>query len=839
MNEIKNQTINQSAGNVLRILYLGVINKALEHSRRLNRWQGSCIIEKLRGERMLKSRTKWNVKQTDSMKAKELAEVLNIAHLTASLLVNRGIETVQDARDFLFNDNMEFHDPFLLKDMDKAVERINKAVQEQQPILIFGDYDADGVSSTTVMMRVLLDLGANVDYYIPNRFTEGYGPNEAAFRKAAEKGTALIITVDTGISALHEADVARELGMDLIITDHHEPGPVLPDAYAIVHPKLEDSKYPFRDLAGVGVAFKLAHALYGAAPEELLEIAAIGTIADLVSLTNENRLIAKKGIEQLRKTQNLGLRALFKLTKTESASINEETVGFMIGPRINAAGRLGSADPAVRLLLSEDPGEAAMLASEIDGLNKERQALVASIAEEAINEVETNFPVEDNHVLVIGKEDWNPGVIGIVASRLVEKYYRPTIVLSFDKEKGVAKGSARSIAGFDLFKNLSASRDILPHFGGHPMAAGMTLKLEDVVELRKRLNKLASEQLTESDLTPVTQVDLEADIKDITLDFLKEMGQLSPYGVDNPKPRVMIKDAGISSMRRIGGNNAHLKITLGNDGASLDGIGFGLGDLHEHISPISSLSVIGELSINEWNNIRKPQIFLQDVAVNSWQLFDIRGLRRTEKLKEMVPEDGTKWILFDEGKEERFLPFAQKSLVKIRSLEEAINTEIDSTNIVLLDLPASGGMLEKLISGKKPARIYVHFHKEDSDFFSTMPTREHFKWFYAFLAKKAPFDLKRHGEELAKYRGWSKETIEFMSQVFFDLDFVKINNGIISLEKSVPKRDLSESKTYQKKQATFTLENDLLYSSFEQLKSWFDQVIQGSVQNEEAITEWI
>jgi single-stranded-DNA-specific exonuclease len=807
--------------------------------RQLKRRAAFCIIEKLRGERMLKSRTRWVVKHTDQQKAEELAKAMNIAPTTAALLVNRGIHTVETARYFLLEQTLSFHDPFLLKGMDVLVERVKLAIQEDEPILIFGDYDADGVSSTTVMMRVLMDLGANVDYYIPNRFTEGYGPNEAAFRKAAEKGIKLIITVDTGISALHEAKVARELGLDLIITDHHEPGPVLPEALAIIHPKLEGSVYPFRDLAGVGVAFKVAHALYGFVPEELLEIAAIGTIADLVSLTGENRQIARHGISQLKRTNNHGLRALLSLTKTEPSSISEETIGFMIGPRINAAGRLGSADPAVRLLLTESREEAMMLAEEIDLLNKERQSLVAAISEEAIEEVERNFPVRDNQVLVIGKEGWNPGVIGIVASRLVEKFYRPTIVLSFDKEKGIAKGSARSIAGFDLFKNLSTCRDILPHFGGHPMAAGMTLGLENVDQLRERLNALAAGQLSEQDLIPVTQVDLEVCLDEISLESIKEMGQLAPYGVDNPKPKVMIKNAKIASMRRIGSNNSHIKMTLANGGASLDGVGFGLGKLYEQISPISSLSVIGELSINEWNNIRKPQIFLQDVEVNSWQLFDIRGLRRHEKLVEMIPSSSTKWVVFGDGGEAKFSPFISSQLYKINTEEEAASMDVEDQNIVLLDMPPSRLILEKLFAGKSPARIYVHFYKENSDFFSTMPTREHFKWFYAFLAKKGVFDLKAYGEELAKYRGWTKESVDFMSQVFFELDFVKINNGLISLEKSVPKRDLSESKTYQRKQATFTLENDLLYSTFEQLKSWLDQVIQGSVQNEEAITEWI
>ncbi|MBM4762404.1 single-stranded-DNA-specific exonuclease RecJ [Bacillus sp. B15-48] len=788
---------------------------------------------------MLKSRTRWVVKEVDQEKAEQLAKALNIAPMTANLLVNRGYDTEEAARCFLYEKQEPFHDPFLLNDMEKLVQRVKQAVENEEQILIFGDYDADGVTSTTVMMKVLSDLGAKVDYYIPNRFTEGYGPNEPAFRQAAEDGVRLIITVDTGIAAIHEANIAKELGIDLIITDHHEPGPILPDALAIVHPKLADSEYPFKELAGVGVAFKVAHALYGFLPEKLLEIAAIGTIADLVSLTGENRQIAKKGIEQMRKTKNLGLKALLSIAKTDPAEATEETIGFIIGPRINAAGRLESAEPAVELLLTNDREEALILAEEIDSLNKERQQLVAKMADEAIREVEINYPSKDHHVLVIGREGWNPGVIGIVASRLVEKFYRPTIVLSYDQEKGLAKGSARSIHGFDLFKNLSTCRDILPHFGGHPMAAGMTLNLDDVDLLRERLNALASEQLTEVDLVPITEIDAEVDLESIDLDSIMEMGQLAPYGVDNPKPKVIIRNAQIAGMRTIGANHNHLKITLANEGATLDGVGFGLGHLHEDISPISNVSVIGELAINEWNNRRKPQIFLHDLTVASWQLFDIRGLRRHEKLPEMVPKEETIWVAFDDDGTEKFRAFCGEELVKITSKAEAKQLHLDSKNIVLLDLPPSLVMLEELFENKYPARIYAHFYKENSEFFSTMPTREHFKWFYAFLAKKGGFDLRRFGEDLAKYRGWTKETVDFMSQVFFDLEFVKINNGFISLEKNVPKRDLSESATYKKKQAIVTLENDLLYSSFEQLKSWFDQVIQGSVQNEEAVTEWI
>jgi single-stranded-DNA-specific exonuclease len=627
--------------------------------------------------------------------------------------------------------------------------------------------------------------------------------------------------------------------MDLIITDHHEPGPVLPEALAIIHPKLPESKYPFRDLAGVGVAFKLAHALYGELPEHLFEIAVIGTIADLVSLKGENRLIVKKGLEKLKITTNIGLRAIFKLAGVDLMSISEETIGFSLAPRINAVGRLEDADLAVQLILTEDHEEAQILAEEMESLNKERQAIVNSITAEAIEEVETNYPIETNKVLVIGKEGWNAGVIGIVASRLVEKYYRPTIVLSFDQAKGLAKGSARSIAGFDLFKNLSTCRDILPHFGGHPMAAGMTLKLEDVSELRTRLNDLAGEEISDEDFIPVTMLDGEFRLEDIDLTALDEMNLLAPFGMDNPKPKVLINNVDIANMKKIGSDQNHLKVLLKENGANLDGVGFGLGTLCDHISPASKISLIGELSINEWNNIRKPQIFIHDLAVEAWQLFDFRGVKQFSKMKDMVPEENRKWIFFNKNHFEKINPQLNEETILIEDMEQAKAFNCEQTNLVLVDLPPSEEILVQLVKGQVPARIYAYFYKESSDFFSTVPTREHFKWFYAFLLKKGPIDLNRYGGEIAKHRGWTVETLNFMSKVFSELEFVTINNGFITLKTGVQKRDLTDSSTYQAKQKQYDLERDLLFSSYQELKSWFDQVIQESVNIEEAITEWI
>jgi len=778
---------------------------------------------------MLKSKTRWVVRKPDQHLVQMLANELKITPLTASLLVNRGLDTVDAARYFLFGKD-DFHDPFLLKGMDLAVNRIRQAIEHHERILIYGDYDADGISSTSLLMLTLLDLGAMVDFYIPNRFTEGYGPNEQAFRQAKENGFSLIITVDTGIAAVHEAAVAKELGLDLIITDHHEPGPVLPTALAIIHPKLPDSTYPFRELAGVGVAFKLAHALYGKTPEHLLEIAVIGTVADLVSLKGENRLIVKKGLEQLRSTKNIGLKAIFKSAGIDPLTINEETIGFTLGPRINAVGRLKDADLAVRLLLTDDPEEAEIFATEIEVLNKTRQEIVNTITAEAIEEVETHYSGPENKVLVIGREGWNAGVIGIVASRLVEKFYRPVIVLSFDRDKGLAKGSARSIQGFDLFHNLSTCRDILPHFGGHPMAAGMTLKLDDVDELRIRLNTLAAETLSEEDFIPITTLDEKVNLETITIAALEEVKLLSPFGVDNPKPKVLVDQVEISSIRKIGSEHNHLKMIVQENGETLDGVGFGLGTLADEISPAAKISLIGELSINEWNNLRKPQIMIQDLAVHSWQLFDFRGQWRTKKIEQAVPRENRKVIIFHKDYFEKIKANPSLEAILIQNETEARAFDCRLANLVLFDLPPSKDMIVQLLKGKQPARIYAYFYKDTSDFFSMIPTRDHFKWYYAFLAKYGPIDLKRYADHVAKQRGWSRETIYFMTKVFSELEFVTIDNGFISLNKIAQKRDLTDSQTFQAKQQQSALEKDLLFSSYRELKVWFDDVIEVSVE---------
>ncbi|MCI3196368.1 single-stranded-DNA-specific exonuclease RecJ [Bacillus sp. HU-1818] len=773
---------------------------------------------------MLASKMRWEIQRPDQDKVKSLTEQLDITPLVASLLVKRGFDTAESARLFLNTKEADFYDPFEMKGMKEAVERIKQAISQQEPIMIYGDYDADGVTSTSVMLKTLQKLSAHVDFYIPDRFKEGYGPNEQAFRSIKEQGFSLIITVDTGIAAVHEAEAAKELGLDVIITDHHEPGPVLPDVCAIVHPKQPGCAYPFKELAGVGVAFKLAHALLGALPEDLLDLAAIGTIADLVPLHDENRLLATLGMQKLRMTNRPGLKALIKLSGGDIGQANEETIGFQLAPRLNAVGRIEQADPAVHLLMTEDEFEADELATEIDQLNKERQKIVSKMTDEAIEMVEQQGP--NGSAIVVAKPGWNPGVVGIVASKLVDRFYRPAVVLGIDEEKGIAKGSARSIKGFDLFKSLSSCRDILPHFGGHPMAAGMTLHADDVSDLRDRLNQIADETLTEEDFIPVQEIDLVCSVEDITVESISEINLLSPFGMQNPKPHVMVENALLEDVRRIGANKNHIKMTVKDQSAKLDCVGFHKGELETGIVPGSRISLVGEMSINEWNNRKKPQLMIKDAAVSEWQLFDLRGKRTWEETIVALPSEKRVIVCFkEETKQLLQNEELRHQLHTVSSEQEARDLELDSAYVVFLDAPPSLDLLSSLVEGKRPERVYFIFMNNEEHFLSAFPTRDYFKWYYGFLLKRGTFDLKTHGSELAKHKGWTKDTINFMTKVFFDLGFVRIENGVLSVIYDVKKRDLTDSQTYQAKQQLMELDQKLNYSAAEELKEWLNKLM--------------
>jgi single-stranded-DNA-specific exonuclease len=776
---------------------------------------------------LVKSKTRWKIEEIDHTLALGLQQQLHISPLLAQLLVGRGIHTAEEAKKFLGGTTQDFYDPFLLDGMEKAVARVKEAIDIGEPILIYGDYDADGVTSTSIMIHTMRMAGATFQYYIPNRFTEGYGLNEGALIKAAENGFSLVITVDTGISAVQEAETAKEIGLDLIITDHHEPPETLPDAYAIINPKKPGCPYPFKMLAGAGVAFKFAHALLGDLPHQLLEIAAIGTIADLVPLVDENRLISKLGLQALEHSVNPGVQALKKVCGIEG-KVSAYHIGFGMGPRINATGRLETADRAVKMFITSNMEDAQRYAQELDELNKERQELVETIAAEA-EQLVLAMPEEETNVLVVAREGWNEGVIGIVASRLVEKFYRPTIVLSINQEHGKAKGSARSIAGFNMYEALTECAGILPHYGGHPMAAGMTLAIPDIPELRRRLNELAREWLTAEDYVPITKVDAVCRLADASLETIEQLEHLAPFGIGNPSPCILIEGVEIADVRVIGKDENHIKCQFRQDGVTLDGIGFKMADIASELSLREEANVVGELAVNEWNNQRKAQFILKDLAVPGLQLFDWRGARnKIDKLRQIDGEADVQVIAFRPHNREQL----ERQSIGWRTLY--LEPKPDIRQVVLYDLPRSFQELkEALGTYSELERLYCLFG-EDPDSLPSLPSREQFKEIYKTvyqhqtLAHK-DIPLLAHAKKL------TPSAVSFILDVFYDLGFLEKDGQTYQLAKATEKRDLTESSIYKRQKEALELETELLYSSYQSLRAFLQPFIGSSAQVKETI----
>ncbi len=778
---------------------------------------------------LIESVKKWSIERPDETLMKMFVETLGISSVQAKILISRGIDTVEEAKSFIEIDESSLHDPFLFYQMDKAVERIKTAIQLNKKMVIFGDYDADGVTSITVLMTALERLGADVSFVIPNRFEHGYGPNKDLFQEIYESGASMIITVDNGVSGVDEIAFARTLGMEVIITDHHEPGEVWPDAEAVLHPRHPEGNYPYPDLAGVGVAFKLATALLGEMPRDLLEIVAIGTVADLVPLRGENRYFVKKGTEQMQRTTRPGIQALAQVSSVPQSQLNEESIGFMIGPRLNAPGRLGDAAPAVELLMTDDDILASGLAEELHQINKERQDIVASITKEADKMVEQVYGEAIPAVFVLAKEGWNPGVVGIVASRLTDKYYRPAVILSIDPETGMAKGSARSIEGFHLYNELAKNEAILTHFGGHPVAAGLALPIENIDELRNSLIEQAEKTMTEEQFIPKLGIDVPISLDEINVDVLESLDLLRPFGMDFAKPTYLIEDVSARTIRKIGADQTHLKLDITNGSETLDVIGFGFGEMADHISPGVQFSLVGDLEVNEWNGNKKPQLLLEDLRSDEWQLFDLRGIREISRWIHTIPKSGTIFLAFQEQTMHQFQSAVNPFQIHLYGEHQWKENE----SIVLLDLPADDAQLKEMIQASKPSRIYAHFYVPESTYFDTMPGRDQFGWYYSFLKSRGTFDLKANGGKLAQHKGWKNDIVFFMSHVFSDLGFVKIEDGVVTILDPTEKRQLTEAPTYKKRERKMELEKKLLYAPYTELKKWFDDVRGEKVTEEE------
>ena len=556
---------------------------------------------------------KWQIYETDENKIQEIEQKYQINKLLATILVNRNITKKEDIRLFLEPTRGDFHNPFLITDMEKAVERIIKAIEKQEKVTIYGDYDVDGITSITVLKSFLQDRGLTVESYIPNRLEEGYGLNKQAIEKIAKSGCELMITVDCGISAIEEIDYANSLGIETIVTDHHEPGNELPKALAVIDNKRKDSTYPFRELAGVGVVFKVTQAIgmkLGLKEEEYLkylDIVCVGTISDIVPLVNENRVIAKLGLMLIRQTKNIGLRSI--INSSGYTKIDSNSISFGIAPRINACGRMGKAEEALELLMSKNYNQVSELTQKLNDHNRIRQETEKNIFENAVKQIEEEH-LENNNAIIVGGHNWHHGVIGIVSSKITEMYFKPSILLSFE-EDGIGKGSGRSIPGFDLHDALMQCMDTIEKFGGHSMAVGITVRKEKFKQFREEFEKIAQTAHID-EIMPVIQVDNKIEIKDIDKEMVESLKQLEPFGEGNRMPVFLFKNLKFDSISDLS-EGKHLKLTLKDNNTIIGSIGFNLGHLAEEYRIGDKIDVVGVLEINSFNGVDSLQINMKDM----------------------------------------------------------------------------------------------------------------------------------------------------------------------------------------------------------------------------------
>jgi single-stranded-DNA-specific exonuclease len=531
---------------------------------------------------------RWKIKEiTDDYAVKSLADSLNFSEVLARLLIHRDIKNFSQSKSFFRPAIESLYDPFLMDGMEVATTRVIKALTENQPICIYGDYDVDGTCSTALLYMFLKELGANVEYYIPKRLTEGYGLSQSGIDYVKSRNVSLLISVDCGITAVEETNYANELGIDLIICDHHQPKEQIPEAFAVLDPLKPNCNYPFKYLSGAGVAFKLAQGVSDRIgkrelPMQYLDLVALAGAADIVPLVDENRVLVKEGLNLINNNPRPGIGALIDISNLSPGNLSSGQIVFTIAPRINAAGRLGDAERAVELFVTKDKNKAKEFANILESENYQRRKIDENTLGEALNIIENSLDLDVEIPIVLHQESWHPGVIGIVASRLVEKYYRPTVMLT--TVDGVAKGSARSIANFNIYEALEKCQDVLIHFGGHKAAAGLAVEIDKLEEFKQKFSQVVKESMSSEDFSPEIKIDSQLKFSEITPKFLRIIDQFAPFGPGNMRPVFLSEDVEIAGMPRIVGHN-HLLVSLKQRGSDkiFDAIGFNMGEYYDLI----------------------------------------------------------------------------------------------------------------------------------------------------------------------------------------------------------------------------------------------------------------
>ena len=564
---------------------------------------------------------RWKIKQPSEDHVASLKKEFNTSEIIAKVLANRGIESLKSSHNFFNPSNDQLHDPFMMKNMDIAVDRISKNIQNQKPILIFGDYDVDGTTGASLLYLGLKDLNAIVEYYIPHREKEGYGLSSGGIDYAHSIGADLLITCDCGINAFQPVDYANEHGVDIIITDHHIPDKKLPNAYAVLNPKQKGCEYPFKGLCGCGVAFKLISALSeksGIGQNvglNYLDLVALATSADMVPILDENRVLVHGGLDQLEESKSPGIHQLLVQTGLVGESLNVGKLVFGLAPKINAAGRMGDANRTVELLTTSDKTRAEELASILVRENKRRQLIQEDIVNDAIRLVHSQVDLENNKVVIIGSKGWHPGVVGIVASRIKDEFSRPAIVIAFDKE-GIGKGSARSIPNLDLYEALSYAAKFLEGYGGHPMAAGLTVREDKFENFKSLFLRNANKILTNDDLIPAISIDGEMALTDINSRFMRFLEKLGPFGPGNMRPKFVSRNLSISGQPRLMGKGEHIRFIVSQNGRNYPAVGFKLSSHYEDLIRGVPVDIAYVVEVNQWQGQSNIQLNVRDIQLS-------------------------------------------------------------------------------------------------------------------------------------------------------------------------------------------------------------------------------
>ena len=737
----------------------------------------------------------WIYPNYDENFIKEL-ESYSISKNIAKILNARNITDMNSVKKYFSDEYEEGYDPFLMHDMQKAVDRINEAIENEEKILVYGDYDADGITSTVLLVETLISMGANVSSYIPNRFEEGYGPNKEAFTKIIDSGITLIITVDNGIAGVEEVDLANELGCDVIVTDHHKIQDTIPNAYAIIHPEHPEGNYPFKKLAGVGVAFKLAHALLEIFPDFLLDLVAIGTIADMVSITDENRIFVKQGLELINEDPRIGLKMLLELSGIDT-KIDEQTVGFYIAPKLNSIGRMDSAKLGLTFLMAEEPVTARALAEQIEQYNIQRKQVTEDIVKDVISKIENSEKKQKNVIMVSG--EYHEGVLGIVASNIVEKYQKPVFIMN--EKEGVLKGSARSIFDFNIYIAMNKISDLFLAFGGHTLAAGFSFEKSNFEKIEEFLDNEFEEFKQNNDLKANKNIDIVTSLEDISYQFLNSLDALKPYGMDFEKPTVLIENAMVLNKAYFGSEKQYLRLTIADEVGNLDCITFKDSVTFDKVEKNDIIDLLCNIDKNNFNGRTKLQAHIIDIHIKEFLFEDLRFINYDIA---NIDINCLKLSKYKDDKDNNFYQY--------KDLDSLIDEEFEY--IYLLDIPTSKEYLYKIIK-LKPKKVFLICEEKQvlSDVYLIDKNRL-IKLFNLIIStNNKQINVAQQLDKLLAVLKTNVDSLKIMIQIFKELELINFVNNTIILNPDYKTVDLKKSSSFIRMENIFEVENLLLKES--------------------------